>query len=205
MKGFFDIKPRKGTKLDCASCGLHKTCKSPSMPATGAGKRSILVIAEAPGALEDSRNEQLIGEAGKLLRSYLKKLGVALDSDCWKINAINCKPPKNRKPKDKEINCCREVMVRKTIEELQPEKIIVLGESAMKSILDGRIKFGSIKKWVGWAIPDQYWKAYIFPTYHPSYLMRMEEDPALAKIFEENLEQAIKWSFPYLIQFMGAG
>ncbi len=198
MQGFFDIKPsRKGTKLDCSSCGLRAGCKSPAMEYTGEGKQSILVIAEAPGRDEDQRGKQLIGSAGKLLRFYLDELDIDLDEDCWKTNAINCRPPNNRKPSTKEINCCREVLVRKTIEELQPKKIIVLGRAAIESILDNRIKVDSVSKWVGMKIPDQGWQCWIFPTYHPSYLLRNDEPPAMAKIFSDNLRTAIEWDKPF--------
>jgi uracil-DNA glycosylase family 4 len=60
------------------------------MPVTGEGRLGVLVIAEAPGAKEDERNEQLIGKAGQRLRSTLEPLGVDLDEDCWKTNAIIC-------------------------------------------------------------------------------------------------------------------
>ena len=57
-KGFFsDYKVRSrrrtGHLPQCGRCGLYKHCKSPKMPATGKGRKSILVVAEAPGKNED--------------------------------------------------------------------------------------------------------------------------------------------------------
>ena len=179
-------------QASCAACGLYKGCKTPRMKPTGKGRKRILVIAEAPGKTEDARGVQLVGQAGQLLRNILHELGIDLDRDCWKTNAVACRPPNNRPPSLKEIGLCRP-RIEQAIKELKPEKIIVLGGIAMQSILDGRFSYEGIGRWVGWKIPDQKWGRWIFPTYHPSYLLRNENDKNLERIFIEHLETAIKW------------
>lgn len=78
------------SKANCVKCGLDKTCITPRMKMTGEGKKEIFILAESPGADEDEYGKQLVGEAGQLLRKTLKKYGIELDKDCWKINCVNC-------------------------------------------------------------------------------------------------------------------
>lgn len=175
----------------CGACGLYKGCESPKMPVSGQGRKKWLVVAEAPGKNEDEEGEQLIGQAGQFLRKRLKNLGIDLDRDCWKTNALICRPPKNRDPKSKEIEYCRPNVLA-TIKKLKPEVILLLGGSAVKSVIGhtwgGSV--GPIGRWVGWQIPDTKLNAWICPTWHPSYLIRQDRDRALHLWFDRHLEAA---------------
>lgn len=182
-------KPRVGLAR-CGPCGLSRKCISPRMKPTGKGKLPILFVAEAPGEQEDRQGVQLIGDAGQILRKALKSLGVNLD-DCWKTNAVICRPPKN-KIQDVHIESCRPNL-RKTIEELRPKVIIALGASAVQSLLyDEWVKaLGPLSRWVGWTIPSPSSRAWVCPTYHPSYIDRMNEDKTLVQIWKGHLQRAI--------------
>lgn len=196
------VTKRSGTTtkaLGCIPCGLYKTCNSPKMDYTGDGKKDILVIAEAPGKIEDNKGLQLVGEAGQLLRRVLQRHDIDLDEDCWKINAVNCRPQKNRTPTSKEIEHCRS-RVWKTIEELKPKLILLLGGVAVESFLGHRWKknLGGITKWRGWHIPDQDVNAWVCPTFHPSYVMRMTSSakpgkgmPVVKTIWKQDIARAL--------------
>jgi len=198
MKGFFpDSQLQKQPPLRsprCGSCGLCKTCNSPKMQPTGQGKRGVLIVAEAPGASEDEKGTQLIGKAGQELRRIMKELGWNLDRDCWKTNVLICRPPDNRKPTEKEIHYCRPNLL-KTIKQLQPETIILMGGVAVKSLIGHVWKesVGAIGRWVGWRIPCQELNTWICPTWHPSYLLR-ENNPVLNLHFQKHLEDAFDLS-----------
>lgn len=194
---FFDLsKYRVSERVSkialCGRCKLNKGCVTPNMDPTGTGQKGILFVAEAPGKQEDKRGEQLIGKAGKTLRRILKNVGIDLDIDCRKINGVNCRPPKNRTPTAPEIKYCRP-NVWKEIEQFKPKVIILLGSVAVESVIGNFWKkdLGGITKWRGWTIPDQKLKAWICPTYHPSYL-NYEKNPALEKIFTSDIENAVK-------------
>ena len=197
-KGFFfsektQIKIQSKT-FDCHTCGLYKNCLSPKMEASGEGRKGILVIAEAPGKTEDERGEQLVGQAGKLLEKKLYRLGIDLHRDCRKINAVNCRPPKNRAPTSREIEACRS-RVWKEIESTKPKLILLLGSPAIESFLGHRWKKnrGGIGKWRGWVIPDRDVHAWVVPLYHPSFILRSEGKPVIDLIFEQDLKQAIQY------------
>jgi uracil-DNA glycosylase len=168
------------------------------MPATGEGRKKILVVAEAPGQTEDERGEQLIGDAGQLLRRHLRKFDVDLDRDCWKTNACICRPKNNVTPTNAQIEACRPNVLR-AIKEFRPRTIILLGASAVRSAIGHcwREDPGAIGRWVGWTIPHREWNAWICPTWHPSYLKRTEnrkgEGELLSMFFDRHLEAAVSF------------
>jgi len=176
----------------CGACGLSKHCKSPKMPHTGQGRKRILFIAEAPGEEEDRRNVQLIGQAGQFLRRHLAQLHVDLDVDCWKTNAVICRPVNNEKPTSTMINACQ-ANVLATIRKTHPHVIVLLGESANISLLpliwDGDPT--PVGKWVGWTIPSRRFNAWVCPTYHPSFIIRAG-DNALELLFHKHLAKFMK-------------
>lgn len=198
--GFFNLQsqkraPRVSTIAGCGGCGLHKTCYTPKMGATGRGVLPLLFIAEAPGGKEDRRGEQLIGKAGQRLRKVGKKHGVDID-DARKINAVNCRPPKNRTPTDSEVDACRP-MVFEEIKAHPPKVIVVMGGPATRSLIQHRMlgedRFGGITKWRGWTIPDRDLNAWVCPTFHPSYVEREKhKNPIVKKIFEQDVAAAFR-------------
>lgn len=151
----------------------------------------MLVVGEAPGADEDEEGIQFVGKVGKEFRRVLDKIDIDLDLDCWKINAVNCRPPGN-KMHPKYIECCRP-MVFNAIEVLKPDVIVLVGAAAVQSVV-GRLwreDVGSIGRWIGWRIPCQDLNAWICPTWHPSYVVRLN-DQTVSLIFGHHLENALE-------------
>jgi len=197
-------KVEKPKKDNCDLCGLFYGCQSPKMHYNGEGKKKILFVAEANGAQEDLQNNQLVGEAGQLLRMHLRKLKFELDEDGWKDNALACRPENNRTPTAREIALCRPRLME-NIKLLKPEKIILLGKVAVQAVLGDRISITSIGKWVGQQIPDQDLQCWIFPTYHPSFLLRDRDNLVLEKLFYSHLKDAINWDHPFAIEYYEVG
>jgi uracil-DNA glycosylase family 4 len=165
------------------------------MPVTGKGRRKVLVVAEAPGEQEDEQGIQLIGKSGQYLRDTLSDIDVDLDRDCWKTNAVICRPPKNE-VNDIHIESCRPNL-NKTIKELNPTAIILLGGSPVKSLIGQLWKAGEspggIGRWAGWQIPSQKLNAWVCPTFHPAYLLR-KHDVSLELWFKRHLQEALALS-----------
>lgn len=184
-------------KLDCETCKLYKGCNTPKMKYSGKGNLKILIIGEAPGKTEDETGIQFIGSSGQLLREIIEELGLDLDEDFWKINAVSCRPPKNRTPSPLEVSCCRSILLD-TIKKLQPKVIIPLGKIAMEGLvgyrLTGRLRNISITDWAGENIPDQELNCYICPSWHPSYLIRQGEDIILKKLLKNHVKKAVELS-----------
>jgi len=204
MKPFFevDVAPFKRASrgnssagrggLSCDSCSLQEKCKSPKMEPSGLGEKKILVLAEAPGREEDEKGTQLIGASGRYLRYELERIGIDLDRDCRKTNAVNCRPPDNRDPSKKEISCCRPRLLAE-IESFRPKVILALGRQAILSLCDyrGGKALPGISSWQGFTIPDQEHKAWIVPTWHPAFLLRDDKQPLYERFFRRDLRRAL--------------
>ena len=213
MEGFFSKKEIQSiTALDgkvrsCYSCGLYVWAKTPKMKPYGNFRKRIMNIAEAPGETEDLHGKPFQGKAGKLLQKTYKKLGIDLFEDCINLNAVNCRPisktGSNRTPTNYEIECCRK-SVFQYIEKYKPHTIVLLGSSAIQSILNHRWKkdFGGISKWRGWAIPDQSLRAWICPVFHPSFILRYESCEYV-NLWEDDLMKAfetVNMGFPVVTE-----
>ncbi len=199
-EGFFTKKQTEsksrpdGKTYSCASCGLCRDCQSPRMKPFGNFQKGILNIGEAPGEVEDERGKPWQGKTGRLLKRTYQKLGIDLFEDCLNINAVRCRPVNskkdNRTPTTYEVACCR-CPILKIIEAYQPKVIVVLGGSALYSLLGHRWKkdLGGISKWRGWCVPDKDFKAWLCPVFHPSYVSRSEEE--VMTVWEQDLQQAL--------------
>lgn len=189
MRGFFEREQiedpirRPGRRaLSCITCRLYKNALSPKMEPYGKFRKRIMVIGETPGEEDDRKGRPWQGRAGRLLQRAYKQLGIDLFEDCVSINAVNCRPTTargtNRAPNLHEINCCRHIKVMPVIAEYQPKVIILHGPAALLSVIGPRWEkdLGTFSRWVGFAIPDQKYHAWIVPTYHPSYIMRQVKD-----------------------------
>lgn len=198
MTGFFKTN-RKAIEAPirqtgCASCGLASGLLHPKMEPTGEGRKKILVVAEGPGRTEDEKGIQLMGKVGQRARRTFHELGIDLDRDCRKTNAVRCRPVDvgggNRKPLPAEVDACRH-HVFDEIRRFQPNVILLLGESAVRSLLGHRWTHNSdltIGRWRGLSIPDHELGAWVCPTFHPSYVEREEKDtPAVDVIWRRDL------------------
>lgn len=197
IKGFFNLEELEemgvGKNLiedACNKCGLYKNCISPKMPVSGKGKRKILIIAQNPGKTEDEESRQLVGEAGQLWRNKLIERNLDLDIDFWKDNSIRCFTPNNREPTKTELKACKSNL-DKTIKDLKPEFIWLLGKSAVESFYMGKFSDISIGRWRNLCIPDKSTNAYILPMYHPSFLLRNQGNSIIESVFDRDLDFAI--------------
>ena len=166
-----------------------------------------MVLGEAPGEVEDQRGLPWQGRTGSMLRRKLEFLGVSLFEDCINLNAVACRPISkngtNATPTEFQMDCCR-VNVIDAIEHYKPKVIIPLGESAIYSLIGHLLQkeLGKISKWRGWTIPDQNYMSWICPTFHPSYIERLEKGPE-EKVWELDLTQAfnqVEIPFPKFVK-----
>jgi uracil-DNA glycosylase family 4 len=209
MKGFFTnkiIEPQKPKQRNeneidpCEKCKLYKKCESPRMEYTGNGKLKILLIGEAPGKDEDEnwkelgykKPTQFIGKAGQVLRETISKNGLSMNRDFWVTNSISCRPPENRKPTKRELKICKP-RIDKLIEELKPEFIWLIGGTAIESFYNGRFSGMAISRWRGLCVPDPDTNAWIVPLFHPSYVLRNQNDKGLRSLFNRDLKKAAAW------------
>lgn len=192
----FTAKPENvSTLAKCGACQLFKSCESPKIGVSGKGRLGILVVGGSPSEEEDLKGEHFAGVAGQLLREVFKKNGLDFDRDCWKTNAIICRPELDRPPTSHEVDYCRP-NISKLIQDLQPTVIIPLGSAAVRSVVAPMWKedVGKLEAWLGWNIPSQRYNAWVCPTYLPASVLeaREEREGAVVRLwFERHIAAAI--------------
>ena len=75
----------------------------------------------------------------------MRDLGVDVFTDYVSLNAVNCRPVVadanghigNRPPVPHEVACCRVVMVKPALSAYQPHVVILMGGSAVSSVIGG--------------------------------------------------------------------
>ncbi|UCE45114.1 MAG: uracil-DNA glycosylase [Methanobacteriota archaeon] len=124
--------------VDCRKCRLADT-RTNIVAGSGSHSSAIAFIGEAPGKHEDQNGEPFIGSAGRILDKALGDLGLARD-EVFVTNIVKCRPPGNRRPRRDEIAACTNHL-RAEIDEVEPEAVCVLGQTAAREILGhkGRI------------------------------------------------------------------
>ncbi len=180
MKGFFNSselktnKISKGKPMTCVSCGFYKDAQSPKIEPYGDFKKKIMFIGSGVTKDDDRNNKPWQNAGGRLLQNTLKKKGFNLFQDAISINAVNCY---SKKPDEKAIACCRP-KIDKYMEQYKPKVIVLLGKSAIQSVIGSRWKkdLGGIAKWHGWTIPDRALNAWIVPVFDPTYIFREEKE-----------------------------
>ena len=126
----------------------------------------LLIIGEAPGAQEDLEGKPYVGKSGKLLNHMLQLAGIDYQKDVYFCNVIKCRPPKNRKPTNKEIDIHKPWLLQQ-IKLIDPRFIILTGSTAMKTILEVDSPLSAFRG--EWIKKDN---REIMTIFHPSYLLR---------------------------------
>jgi DNA polymerase-1 len=212
VQGFLPPKKKVNRKkvnerkiVGCESCGAYRKCKNGKLSYSGNGDREILIIGDQVSKREDRDGKPFTDIASVYLREELAKIGIDLQRDCWYVNAVQCYSEKKASADMKEG--CR-VRLDKTIKELKPKRILILGELAADSFLQDRIQksrigSGNIERFMSKAIPDQEYGCWVVFNYHPSFVLKaMAERKKMLKKYGNYRERKNKklWEQPQLIR-----
>ena len=163
---------------DCTRCPLYQG-RTNIVHTDGNRKARLMFVGEAPGADEDAQARPFVGRAGQLLTKIIEAIGLKRE-DVLIGNVNRCRPPANRTPTPEEASMCKPFLLRE-IAAVQPEVIVVLGNTAMKNLLD--LKQGITR--VRGQFQD-YQGVKVIPTFHPAYLLR---DPTKKKETWEDIKK----------------
>jgi len=163
---------------DCTRCPLYER-RTNIVHTEGNRKARLMFVGEAPGADEDAQARPFVGRAGQLLTKIIEAIGLKRE-DVLIGNVNRCRPPGNRPPTPEEAAMCKPFLLRE-IAAVAPDVIVVLGNTAMKNLLD--LKQGITK--VRGEFQD-YHGVKVMPTFHPAYLLR---DPSKKKETWEDLKK----------------
>jgi uracil-DNA glycosylase len=158
--------------------------------ADGTPDHHIMLIGEAPGREEDLAGLPFVGRAGKLLDKMLAAIGLDRKTNAYITNVINWRPPENRDPSPEEAAICLPFL-RRHIELVEPEIIIVLGAVAARHVMgrtDGIMRLRG--KWLEYHVNGR--MVPVMPTLHPAYLLRRAIDKKLAWRDLQAIDEKIK-------------
>lgn len=119
----------------CKLCPLYKTATR-GVPGEGNPEAEIMFVGEGPGQKEDELGRPFVGAAGKLLEELLRHVGLTRN-DVYIANVIKHRPPGNRDPLPEELEACWPYL-RRQIEVIQPNIIVLLGRHALERFLPGK-------------------------------------------------------------------
>ena len=172
---FADIRNDIG---ECLRCPLHQS-RTKIVHSEGTENARLMFVGEAPGADEDASGRPFVGRAGQLLNKIIEAIGLKRE-DVFIGNVNRCRPPQNRTPTGEEAATCKPFLLRE-IALLRPDVIVVLGNTAMKNLLDTK---EGITKLRGNFM--DYKGIKVMPTFHPAYLLR---DPSKKRETWEDMKK----------------
>ena len=149
----------------------------------------IMFVGEGPGQIEDDTGKPFMGEAGLLFNKMLKAINMNRNK-IYITNIFNYKLPNNRQPEKSEINRYAEFL-KKHISIINPEILILMGSTAMESILGTNIKISQIRgDWKEIIINNKTFKVMV--TFHPAYLLRRPEQKKYSWIDLKKIKEKMK-------------
>jgi DNA polymerase len=163
---------------DCRRCELCSG-RTKIAHSTGSFSADLMFVGEAPGADEDTQGEPFVGRAGQLLTKIIEAIGIKRE-EVFIGNINRCRPPGNRAPLPDETSACKPFLLRE-IAVVRPKVIVVLGNTAMKNLLDSKEGITKIR-----GIFQDYYGLKVMPTFHPAYLLR---DPSKKREVWEDMKK----------------
>ncbi|MEA3500634.1 MAG: uracil-DNA glycosylase [Candidatus Marinimicrobia bacterium] len=159
---------------NCKLCELYKT-RLNALVGEGNINSNIMLIAQAPGELEDKANKMFVGPSGKMLNKLLQHAQIPRN-EIYITNLIKCNLPQNRRPKQKEIKACSKYLDME-ITEIKPKILVPLGYYATKYIFEkngleefSKKEFATL---IGKIFITENYK--IFPLSHPASILYHNE------------------------------
>ncbi|MCF7899538.1 uracil-DNA glycosylase, partial [Candidatus Babeliales bacterium] len=120
-----------------------------------------------PGKDENLQGKPFVGRAGQLLTKIINSMNLKRE-DIYLSNVVKCRPPNNRTPLPSESETCKNLLLLKEINIIQPKIICTLGSCATKALLGNDIQISKARG--NFFIFQE--KYLVMPTFHPAYLLR---------------------------------
>ncbi len=146
----------------CTKCPLYES-RTRVVPGEGPSDARVLIIGEGPGYNEDREGRPFVGAAGQNLEGLLALAGLKREG-VFITNIVKCRPPGNRRPAKTEADECHPYL-RRQIELIDPEVVVLLGDTALKQFFPG----SSLGEMHGRPVTRS--GRSFFPTYHPASMI----------------------------------
>lgn len=119
----------------CDKCSELFSTRTQTVFGAGPLDPEVAFVGDAPGPDEDARGEPFVGKGGQLLGRIIGACGFTHDR-VYLLNAIKCRPPRNRTPTNAECANCRDFF-RRQFELVKPRVVVALGQFVSR-LLSGK-------------------------------------------------------------------
>lgn len=166
----------------CAELAAARTRTVPGVLPTGAG---LLLVGEAPGAVEDRDGLPFAGRSGALLDDLLEAAGTRR-ADVAVANVLKCRPPDNRTPRRGEVEACRPWLQQQLVVQ-SPSVVVAMGSTAAAWFFGTSARIGALRGRVHERDDHA-----VLVTYHPSAALRFGPNGAPRAALAEDLALAVR-------------
>ena len=160
----------------CKDCDLHQYASNVCLTGKGDTSEGILIVGDAPTAIEDYSEEYLVGRPGQLLIEELRRAG--FQKTPYYTGVCKCNSG-GEKPDLAQLKACAHFL-QSEIGEHKPKYILTLGATATKAVA----KESKITTSVG-KIIERDGITYM-PCFSPAYVLR---DPGKLREFQGTLRR----------------
>ncbi len=173
------------TILSCMKCALHETRKH---VIAGRGNQSagLMFVLLAP-----DENSGLVcsDEADALFGKMLAAININID-DVYITSLLKCSVPANHTVSPREIQSCNEHL-KQQIEFIQPEVLVVLGETAVRCLLQEELSIEDGRA-MNETMSQQLASVPLFFSYSPEELLQQPENKRKAWADLQQLQKIIE-------------
>ena len=154
------------SEISTYNCFESKELNSPVVVGRGNYSSDLMLIGEAPGAMEEKLSLPFVGRSGQLLNSLIDFAGFDHEKDVYICNLVKTRPPNNRVPTMDEISLHLPWLYQQ-IKLVNPLIIILIGSTALRTILKLKSRISKVRgTWHIW------YGIHVMPIFHPAYLLR---------------------------------
>ncbi|HEV2293817.1 MAG TPA: UdgX family uracil-DNA binding protein [Tepidisphaeraceae bacterium] len=171
----------------CRGCPLYKNATQ-TVFGEGAKGAQVVFVGEQPGDQEDLAGKPFVGPSGQLLDGALEKVGIERTTT-YVTNAVKHFKFESRgkrrihsKPNAREIQACKPWLVAE-MQVIKPAIVVALGATASQALMGSAFRVTRER-----GVPrETQWAPFTLATYHPSALLRMPDESARERAYEEFL------------------
>lgn len=176
----------------CTACPLFAQATQ-TVFGEGPAPAPLMLVGETPGDQEDLAGRPFVGPAGKLLDRCLAEAGIDRTA-VYVTNVVKHfkweprgKRRLHKKPNALEIRACKPWLEAEA-ELVRPKVLVCLGATAAQAVLGPAFRVSTARgEWI-----SSSWADRVLATFHPSALLRVQDDDREAKIalFIKDLRKA---------------
>lgn len=172
----------------CTNCALHTTRKQ-AIVGRGNQSANLMFVLLSPAANDDNNNLLCSGEAGELFSKMLAAININID-DVYITSLLKCAVPANHIVSAQEIQSC-ESYLQQQIQQLQPELLVVLGETAARYLLQQEQTIDDCRA-LNQSMTQQFASLPLFFSYSPEELLLQPENKRKAWTDLQQLQKMVR-------------